>query len=218
VGLAHRRLAIQDLSTAGHQPMLLAGRGLSIVFNGEIYNFQELRGELIKRGYNFLSNSDTEVLLTAYDAWGTDCLARVHGMFALALYDAQRGQLFLARDRAGEKPLFYRLKDGTLYFASELKARMAQPGLPRRIDPAALDCYLSMGFVPGDPCILHGYNKLPPANAMTFDLNRCNARVWRYWQLPDLEPNAATGALDEAVLMDELELGAHASGECAGHV
>ena len=205
VGLAHRRLSIQDLSAAGQQPMHLAARGLSIVFNGEIYNFRELRSELKKRGYAFRSNSDTEVLLTAYDAWGTDCLARFNGMFAFALYDARRSQLFLARDRAGEKPLFYRLNDGALHFASELKALIAHPGLPRRIDPAALDCYLSMGFVPGDCCVLHGYNKLPAAHAMTFDLNRCTARVWRYWQLPDLELNAATGALDEAALLDELE-------------
>lgn len=206
VGLAHRRLSIQDLSSAGHQPMHFAARGLSIVFNGEIYNFQELRGELAKRGYDFHSNSDTEVLLSAYAEWGTDCLARLNGMFAFALYDAPRGQLFLARDRAGEKPLFYRHDQGALYFASELKALMAHPALPRRIDPAALDCYLSMGFVPGDRCILHGYNKLPAAHAMTFDLNQCTASVWRYWQLPELELKATAGAVDETALLDELEI------------
>lgn len=205
VGLAHRRLSIQDLSTAGHQPMHFAARALSIVFNGEIYNFPELRGELMKRGYAFRSNSDTEVLLAAYDAWGTDCLSRLNGMFAFALYDSPRRQLFLARDRAGEKPLFYRQDDGTLYFASELKALMAHPALPKRIDPVGLDCYLSMGFVPGDRCILHGYHKLPAAHAMTFDLNQGTARVWRYWQLPELEPEATAGAVDETALLNELE-------------
>ena len=205
VGLAHRRLAILDLSSATHQPMHLVVPGLSIVFNGEIYNFQELRGELTKRGYAFHSNSDTEVLLTAYAHWGTDCFSRLNGMFAFTIYDASRNQLFLARDRAGEKPLFYHLSDGTLHFASELKALIAHPALPSRINPAALDCYLSMGFVPGDRCILPGYHKLPAAHAMTFDLNQCTTRVWRYWQLPDLDPNSATGAVDETALLDELD-------------
>lgn len=205
VGLAHRRLSILDLSPAGHQPMHLAGRRLSIVFNGEIYNFKDLRTELEQRGYAFRSHSDTEVLLAAYDVWGTNCLSRLNGMFAFALYDAPRGQLFLARDRAGEKPMFYRLDGGTLYFASELKALLANPGLPRYIDPAALDCYLAMGFVPGDRCILQGYQKLPPAHALSFDLRQGTARVWRYWQLPDLEPQTALGVVDETALLNELE-------------
>ena len=205
VGLAHRRLSILDLSPAGHQPMHLSERGLSLVFNGEIYNFKDLRSELEQRGYRFRSHSDTEVLLAAYDAWATECLGRLNGMFAFALYDAPRQRLFLARDRAGEKPLFYHLADGTLHFASELKALMAQPTLPRRIDPESLDCCLAMGFVPGDRCILKGFHKLPPAHALTFDLSQGTARVWRYWQLPELEPRAATGAVDEAALLDELE-------------
>ncbi|MBA3013389.1 MAG: asparagine synthase (glutamine-hydrolyzing) [Proteobacteria bacterium] len=206
VGLAHRRLSIMDLTPAGHQPMHLAERGLSIVFNGEIYNFQELRGELKHCGYAFRSYSDTEVLLAAYDAWGTECLSRLNGMFAFALYDGPRGLLFLARDRAGEKPLFYRLDGGALYFASELKALMSHPALPRRIDSAALDCYLAMGFIPGDRCILQGFNKLPPAHAMTFDLRQDTARVWRYWQLPELALQASVGgAVDETVLLDEME-------------
>jgi asparagine synthase (glutamine-hydrolysing) len=205
VGLAHRRLSILDLSPAGHQPMHLAERDLSIVFNGEIYNFQELRGELVQRGYIFRSHSDTEVLLAAYDAWGTECVTRLNGMFAFAIYDAERQKIFLARDRAGEKPLFYRQEGGNFYFASELKALLAHPKLPRHIDPAALDCYLAMGFVPGDRCILQGYNKLPPAHAMTFDLNQSRAQVWRYWQLPEMEPLSGSGTLDEIALLDELE-------------
>ena len=205
VGLAHRRLSILDLSPAGKQPMHRLERGLSIIFNGEIYNFRELRGELEQRGYAFRSHGDTEVLLAAYDAWGTECLERLNGMFAFGIYDAPRQQLFLARDRAGEKPLFYRLEQGALYFASELKALMAHPLLTRRIDPAALDCYLAMGYVPGDRCILQGFNKLPPAHALTFDLYQGTARVWRYWQLPDLESQAAASRVNEAELLDELE-------------
>ena len=205
VGLAHRRLSILDLSPAGHQPMHFSERGLSIVFNGEIYNFLELRGELMQLGYTFCSHSDTEVLLAAYDTWGMDCLSRLNGMFAFALYDAQREQLFLARDRAGEKPLFYRLNGGLLCFASELKALMANPAFPRRIEPAALDCYLAMGYVPGERCILQGYNKLPPAHALSFDMRQGTSRVWRYWQLPALEVEAVDGEIDEIALLDELE-------------
>jgi asparagine synthase (glutamine-hydrolysing) len=203
VGLAHRRLSILDLSPLGHQPMHLVERGLSIVFNGEIYNFADLRRDLEALGYAFRSHSDTEVLLAAYAQWGTDCLNRLNGMFAFAIYDAPQQRLFLARDRAGEKPLFYRLDQGTLYFASELKALLAHPSLPRRIDAEALDCYLALGFVPGDRCILEGYHKLPPAHALSFNLRDGSTQVWRYWQLPELEPNA--DARDADSLVDELE-------------
>jgi asparagine synthase (glutamine-hydrolysing) len=205
VGLAHRRLSIVDLSPGGHQPMRDDARGLTIVFNGEIYNFRELRAELEQWGYAFRSHSDTEVLLAAYGAWGTDCLARLNGMFAFALYDARQQTVFLARDRAGEKPLFYHLTRGTLRFASELKALFADPSLPRRIDPESLDCYLAMGYVPGDRCILQGYNKLPPAHALLFELNSGTANVWRYWQMPDFTPEAAAGQVNELGLLDELE-------------
>lgn len=205
VGMGHRRLSIQDLSPAGHQPMHLPGRKVSIVFNGEIYNFQELRGELELRGYHFHSHSDTEVLLAAYDSWGLDCLEKLNGMFAFALYDAARRVMFLARDRAGEKPLFYHISDGILHFASELKALMVNSGLPRRIDGEALDCYLSMGFVPGERCILQGFNKLAPANALIFDLNKGTVKVWRYWQLPQVDPMAADIVETNEVLLGELE-------------
>jgi len=205
VGLAHRRLSIVDLSPAGHQPMQDETRELTVVYNGEIYNFAELRVELEQRGYNFRSSTDTEVLLAAYDAWGTDCLSRLNGMFTFALYDARRQTVFLARDRAGEKPLFYHLAQGTLHFASELKALLADPSLPRRINPDSLDCYLAMGYVPGERCILQGYNKLPPAHCLIFDLKRGTSKVWRYWQVPDLTPQAASGQVDEFGLLNELE-------------
>jgi asparagine synthase (glutamine-hydrolysing) len=203
VGLAHRRLSILDLSPFGRQPMRRPDAGLSIVFNGEIYNFADLRSELERLGHSFRTLSDTEVLLAAYAQWGTACLTRLNGMFAFALFDAPRQRLFLARDRAGEKPLFYNLSGSSLHFASELKALLAHPALHRRIDAEALDCYLATGFVPGDRCILQGYRKLAPAHAMTFDLASGDARVWRYWQLPELEPGAANAT--EVELLHELE-------------
>lgn len=206
VGLGHRRLAVIDLSAAGHQPMQDASGGLCIVFNGEIYNFADLRQELAARGHTFRTRSDTEVILAAYREWGTDCLSRLNGMFAFALYDSRQRQLILARDRAGEKPLFYALADGGLRFASELKALMADPALPRRIDPEALDCYLAMGFVPGERSILRGVKKLPPAHALVFDLNAGQSRLWRYWQLPEPNASAAHDQADEAGLLDELEV------------
>jgi asparagine synthase (glutamine-hydrolysing) len=202
VGLGQRRLSIIDLSPAGHQPMHDVSGALSIVFNGEIYNFVELRHELTAKGHAFRSHSDTEVILAAYREWGTACLARLNGMFAFALYDEPRQQLLMARDRAGEKPLFYALTHGTLSFASELKGLMADPDLPRRINPEALDCYLAMGFIPGERCMIQGVNKLPPAHALLFNLNTGQARVWRYWQLPELD---TTRPMDETDLLTELE-------------
>lgn len=205
VGLGHRRLAIIDLSPAGHQPMLNATGDLCIVFNGEIYNFGDLRTELASKGHAFRSHSDTEVILAAYREWGTDCLSHLNGMFAFALFDLRQKQIFLARDRAGEKPLFYAQAKGEIRFASELKGLLADPAFPRRINPESLDCYLAMGYVPGDRCILQGVKKLPPAHALVFNLDNGSSQVWRYWQLPELDPSAANGQVDEEQLLDELE-------------
>jgi asparagine synthase (glutamine-hydrolysing) len=155
-------------------------------------------------GHGFKSHSDTEVILVAYRQWGIDCLTRLNGMFAFALFDAQKQTMFLARDRAGEKPLFYHQLNGVLRFASELKALLADPELPRRIDPAALDCYLAMGYVPGELCMLQGFKKLPPAHALLFDLQAGQVKVWQYWQLPELEVTFR-GVVDEAALLFELD-------------
>lgn len=187
VGFGHRRLSIIDLSVAGHQPMADGSGNLRIAFNGEIYNFRELRKELAEKGYVFLSLSDTEVVLNAYREWGIQCVTRLVGMFAFALHDARTRIVFLARDRAGEKPLFYHHNDGTLRFASELKALLADPALPRRIEPESVDCYLGMGFVPGERCILAGFNKLPPAHIACFDLETGSLSKWCYWQPPLFE-------------------------------
>lgn len=204
IGFGHRRLAIIDLSGSGNQPMHDEAGRITVVFNGEIYNYRELRARLASLGHAFRSQSDTEVLLAAYREWGEDCVGHLNGMFAFALYDAVSAKVFLARDRAGEKPLFYRLADGELRFASELKALFADPAFPRKADFESLDCYLAMGFVPGERCILRGVNKLPPAHAMTFDCRSGTASVRPYWRLPDLDPHADDA--DEAALLDELEV------------
>lgn len=205
VGLAHRRLSILDLSQAGHQPMVDSSGEYIIVFNGEIYNFTELRDELAAKGVVFRSRSDTEVILAAYRVWGKECLSRLNGMFAFAIYDEQQNTVFLARDRAGEKPLFYQLSNGTIRFASELKALLADETLPRRINPEALDCYLAMGYIPAERCILQGFSKLPPAHAMLFNLQNGEARIWCYWQLPEQDLFCNQGKVDEHALLDELE-------------
>jgi asparagine synthase (glutamine-hydrolysing) len=201
VGLGHRRLAVIDLSPGGHQPMS-DETGTTIVFNGEIYNYRELRTELETAGHCFRSRSDTEVILKAYAAWGADCLARLDGMFAFALMDAQAGRLFMARDRAGEKPLYYSMTGRRMTFASELKALMAHPATPRRIDAAALDAYLAYGHVQGSLCILAGVHKLPAAHALTFDVASGAVHIWRYWDLPPEAPDT-TASLDS--LAQELE-------------
>lgn len=202
VGFGHRRLAVLDLSPAGHQPMAADG-DLCITYNGEIYNFLELREELMSRGHAFKSNCDTEVILSAYREWGVGCLERFNGMFAFGLYDARSRRLLLARDRAGEKPLFYSQADGTIIFASELKGLLADGSLDRRVDVEALDCFLAEGFVPGDRCILQGVRKLPAAHALLFDVERGEPTVWQYWQLPGLDVSTKTETEDD--LLVELE-------------
>lgn len=202
VGLAHVRLAIVDLSPAGQQPMVDRQTGSVISFNGEIYNFREIREELSALGATFRSHSDTEVILMAYHFWGMAFLSRLDGMFAMAIYDAQARKLILARDRAGEKPLFYRLAGTELRFASELKGLLVDPAMPRRIDPEALDCYLSFGYVPGEHCMLSGYAKLPPGHLLVFDIEAGQVEKRIYWQPP--RSTHAQSSSDTA-LVDELE-------------
>jgi asparagine synthase (glutamine-hydrolysing) len=202
VGLGHRRLSILDLSPAGRQPMAGAGGELRIVFNGEIYNFRELRAELQSLGARFETGTDTEVLLAAYNVWGTDCVRRLNGMFALALYDERARRLLLARDRAGEKPLFYTLRGGGLAFASELKALLAGGLVDRVADLAALESYLCYGYVPGPQCILSGAHKLRPGELLEFDVATGTARTRRYWDLPQMD---APRPRSVDALADELE-------------
>ncbi len=184
VCLAHNRLAIIDLSEDANQPLSDHAGRCTIVYNGEIYNYRELRDQLQSAGHEFRTDSDTEVLVEAYLEWGVDCLDRVNGMFAFALYDHAERRLFLARDRAGEKPLFYRHDGEQLWFASELKALLTDDAMPRELDYAALDYYLAYGYVPHNQSILRGYHKLPQGHAATYDVDRDRLRTWRYWQLP----------------------------------
>lgn len=202
VGLAQRRLAIIDCSPTGHQPMVDQRQEMTIVFNGEIYNFLELKRELQGLGHQFRSRSDTEVLLAAYRQWGEECPKRLNGMFAFCIYDTPRKKLFLARDRAGEKPLFYCHANGRLVFASEIKALLQLPGIAPKINYDALEFYLAYGYVPGAMCMLQGLQKLPQGHAMTYDLQSDQLRVWRYWQLPENRPEQ--GVSDEQ-LVDQLE-------------
>jgi asparagine synthase (glutamine-hydrolysing) len=180
-GLAHRRLSIIDLSPAGHQPMNLEEAGLTVVFNGEIYNFPELRSELEGRGIVFRTRSDTEVLLRAYEAWGVDSLQRLNGMFAFALWDHPRRRLFAARDRLGKKPLFYHQSEGRLVFASEMKAILGYGEIDREVDPVALDDFLSTGCIAAPRTILRAVRKLPPAHYLLFERDRLT--IHRYWDI-----------------------------------
>jgi asparagine synthase (glutamine-hydrolysing) len=179
VGLGHRRLSIIDLSPLGRNPMGWDGGRLWITFNGEIYNYRELREQLEKAGHRFKSQTDTEVILAAYDQWGTDCVQRFAGMFAFGLWDAARHRLWLVRDRVGKKPLFYSLKDGALWFASELKAFLADPSVSRDIDKAAIGLYLRYGYIPAPFSIYTAVRKLPPGHEATFEHGQL--RVRQYW-------------------------------------
>jgi len=205
VAFGHRRLSIIDLSPKGHQPMLSRDGNLCITFNGEIFNYLDLREELRRLGHTFDSESDTEVLLAAYAEWGTESLKRLNGQFAFAMYDDARKRLLVARDRAGEKPLFYRHQNGTFAFASELKALMADPSMPRRVDLQSLNHYLAFGYVPGERCMLEGVRKLPQGHALTYELENDALHVWPYWQLPQPSSNGEVVSPERAeALVDEL--------------
>ncbi|MEI8246578.1 MAG: asparagine synthase (glutamine-hydrolyzing) [Lentisphaerota bacterium] len=198
LAMAHRRLSILDLSPLGHQPMTDQAGRFCIVFNGEIYNHLDIRAELAGQ-WRFHSHSDTETIIAAYMKWGDRCLDRLQGMFSFVLYDAVAERLFAARDRAGEKPFYYRIHAGGFQAVSELKALLADPAFPRSIEPAALNSYLTFGYIPGDTCILSGVNKLPPAHALSYDLNTGKSKIWRYWQLPEPQPVDDAEALLEQI-------------------
>lgn len=209
VGLAHRRLSILELSDAGAQPMSDPWGAVTVVFNGEIYNFAELRAELARDGVTFRSHSDTEVLLASYLRWGADCVQRLRGMFAFALLDRRNETLLVARDRIGEKPLYLLHQPGELRFASELKALWADPDLPRVVDEASFGCYLAHGFVPAERSMLRGVEKLPPAHAGQFSLRDGTWRRWRYWSPPAPSPSTAgPRTLEDSATALEAVLGA----------
>ncbi len=201
-GLAQRRLAIIDLSPGGHQPMADPSCRVHLSFNGEIYNFMDVRRELEERGHAFHTSSDTEVILAAYREWGEDCVQHLVGMFALSLYDENKRALYLARDRAGEKPLFLWRTPSRVVFASELKALFAMPEMPRRLSREALEHYLAFAYVPRELCMIDGVSKLLPGTMLRYDVDSGDIRTWRYWDLPELDEKAAQRSPDD--LADEL--------------
>ncbi|HEV2415710.1 MAG TPA: asparagine synthase (glutamine-hydrolyzing) [Candidatus Dormibacteraeota bacterium] len=185
VALGHRRLSIIDLSDAADQPMFSADGSLVLNFNGEIYNYIELRDELRALGHRFRTQSDTEVLLVAYEEWGAESLSRLNGMFAFTLWDARKRHLFVARDRFGEKPMFYcRLPGGGMAFASEIKALFAHPDVMASVDEATLRLYVNGRYFESDEATLfRGIHRLPAGHAMTVDQRGQVMRTWRYWTL-----------------------------------
>jgi asparagine synthase (glutamine-hydrolysing) len=178
--LGHQRLRVLDLET-GQQPVLSESGEVVVVFNGELYNFRELRRELAARGHNVAGTGDTAVIPHLYEEDGLDFVERLAGMFAIAIWDRGRERLVLARDRVGEKPLLWtRLPNGAFAFASELKALLRLPGMRARLDAAAIDAYLALQYVPGDRTALDGVAKLPPGHLLVLDAS--GVRVDRYWQ------------------------------------
>jgi asparagine synthase (glutamine-hydrolysing) len=222
VALGHRRLSIVDLSPGGHQPMANEDGRVHVAFNGELYNWPEVMPQLAARGHRFRGRSDTEMLLHLWEERQEGLLQELRGMFAFALHDADRGTLLLARDRVGKKPL-YRHDDGKrIVFASELKALMIDPSVPRDVDPCAIADYLTYQYVPSPGSILKGVRKLPAGHYLLCDAN--GPRVARYWELPletdpSITPEAAVEGLRERLtdavrvrLMADVPLGAFLSG------
>ena len=204
VGLGHRRLSIIDLE-GGAQPMLTPDRRLAVTYNGEIYNFREVRAELEAKGHVFETNSDTEAILAAWRQWGPDCLSRFNGMFAFALYDADADALFLARDRLGVKPLFYaELSDGALIFASELKALLVHPRLRREVSPHAVEDYLAYGWVPDDASIVAGVRKLPAGYSLLVRRGRPVPAPVQWWDVDFSSPSSRPMKILEEELEERL--------------
>lgn len=184
VGLAHRRLSIIDLSS-GHQPLFNEDNSVVVVFNGEIYNFQELARELTALGHTFRTHSDTEVIVHGWEQWGEDCVKRFRGMFAFALWDRNRQTFFMVRDRLGIKPMYYAyLPDGKLIFSSELKALWVHSNLSREIDPRAVEDYFAYGYVPEPKTILRHAFKLSPGYTLTIKRGETIPQPRQYWDIP----------------------------------
>jgi asparagine synthase (glutamine-hydrolysing) len=183
IGLGHRRLAIIDLTEAGKQPMRYAH--LHITFNGEIYNYREIRVELEQKGHSFKSHSDTETILHAYAEWGSRCVDKFIGMFAFVIYDEEKNLLFCARDRAGVKPFYYYRRDGLFLFASELKAFHAHPGFQKELNYDAVAAFMQYGNVPGEHAIFRHTHKLPPGHFLTHSLSEGRTKTERYWNVYD---------------------------------
>jgi asparagine synthase (glutamine-hydrolysing) len=194
VGLGHQRLSIIDLSPAGRQPLANEDGSLLIVYNGEIYNYRQLREDLLRRGHTFRSRTDTETILHLYEEMGTDCLRELRGMFAFAIWDRRRRRLFLARDRLGQKPLVWAEYDGGFYFASELKSILQAEGFPRDVDREALHDYLTYEYVPAPRTIFSRIHKLPAGHHLVWEGGKSD--ITRYWDL-SYEPKLRFGSFHD---------------------
>ena len=203
IGLGNRRLAVLDPSPSGHMPMMNASETVVMTFNGEIYNYPELRRQLESRGYRFRSRTDTEAVLHLYDLHGTKCVEYLRGMFAIALWDRRRRRLFLARDRLGQKPLHYVATPKAVIFASEIKALLQEPDVRRVPDWSALHQYLTLGYVPEPVTAFLGIRRVPPAHLLTWDAGQL--RIERYWSLQfESRPRRLKAAEEELIaLLDE---------------
>ncbi len=203
IGIAHRRLSIIDIST-GQQPLFNQDRSVCIVFNGEIYNFMEIRAELEGKGYRFNTHSDTETIVYAWEAWGEACVDRLRGMFAFAIWDNKSETLFLARDRFGIKPLFYAiLPDNHLIFGSELKVLTTHPDLEKNIDHLAVEEYFALGYIPEPRTIYKQVYKLPPGHTLTIRRDGQLPEPHCYWDIP-FQENFESQEISEKELEKEL--------------
>ncbi len=202
VGLGHSRLSILDLSSLGHQPMSNENGSIWITYNGEVYNFKEIRDELIKRGYSFKSSSDTEVLIKAYEKWGIDCIHKFIGMFALAIWDRRELKLYLVRDRVGVKPLYYYYKDGLFLFGSELKALMKHPEFSKDVNYDVLSLYLRYGYIPAPFTIFNNTFKLRPGHYLS--VSNDDLREIKYWDIVDFYLEEPINASEDEIA-EELE-------------
>ena len=185
IGFGFRRLSIIDLSPLGHQPMHFTEAGLTIIFNGEVYNYAELRKELETLGYSFRSGSDTEVILKSYAQWGVNCVKRFIGMFAIAIYDEKNEQVVIFRDRAGVKPLFWYFKDNLLLFGSELKSFHQHPDFQKKINFSALSHYFQRGYISAPYTIFENTHKLLPGHFLVINLRTKAADEKKYWDVTD---------------------------------
>jgi len=181
ITLGHRRLSIIDLSPLGHQPMQSEDENFVMVYNGEVYNFEEIKKELLQKGYKFKSHSDSEVVLKSYIEWKEKCLDKFHGMFAIAIYDKKENKLFLARDRAGVKPLYFYKKDSIFMFSSELKAFHKHPRFEKELSYDGLNQYLKYGYIPAPYTIFEHCHKLKPAHYMVVDITTLEYEEKEYW-------------------------------------